>query len=149
MTIMDKELVLSANQETASDELSENVINLGDIEAARKIGFVWFNVMCSVVYGGSGTVTIKLWTHSGTTVSAGTAILQTQTFTSAAAGDVLMSVAIPFDQLLKWVGLQYIITSFSSTGSVDAWIGLHPIASPLNVQASMPTPTPASPPAIT
>lgn len=143
MPLIDFTNLLSDSQETAATEISDNVVDLQALAAAQQLGFVWVNCVVSVVFSGSATISVTLYHHSAVGVASGVAFLATQTFTSAAAGTVLMSLQIPLAFLDRYVGLNYTIGSWDSTGSVDAWIGLEPVNESLTIQAAQPTPSPS------
>jgi hypothetical protein len=83
------------------------------------------NIQVATALNASSYIVAKLYSHTTSSVSSGTA-LGTATFSAADAAGTRKSIHIPVaDTVNKYVGLNYsVVGSNMSTGAVDAWIGL-------------------------
>ena len=83
------------------------------------------NIQIATVLNASSYIVAKLYSHTTSSVSSGTA-LGTATFAAAAAAGTRKVIPIsPQDTVNKYVGVQYsVVGSNMTTGAVDAWIGL-------------------------
>ena len=141
--LVDATLLLSDNQNTASTEISDNVVDLTAIAEATQLGFVWINCVVSSAFSGGASIQVALMHDSDAAVGDGTEFVKSQVFTNAAAGAVLMSLQVPLEELDRYVGLEYTIAGGGTPGNVDAWIGMEPLNESLSTQASIPTPSPS------
>ena len=143
MPMQDFTLVLSADQDTESTEISENVLDLTDLTASQQLGYVWINVVVNVTYDNSSTIQVAVMQDSDAAVGDGVEVMKSQAFSTPSAGTVLMSIQIPLALLDRYVGLEYTMGGSYTNGSVDAWIGMEPVNESLNIQAAQPTPSPS------
>jgi hypothetical protein len=139
MAIMDAQLEFSDAQvisaSSASTVSSTNVFQMNSVENAWGTAItndiragnnsLVANIQIATALNASAYIVCKLYSHTTSSVSSGTA-LGTATFAAADAAGTKKSIHIPVaDTVNKYVGIQYsTVGSNMTTGAVDAWIGL-------------------------
>jgi len=132
MAILDKKLELSDAQAiTSANDRSEGQIDLGAANLQIGAGTpLYLNVRLNTGFtSSSNTLTIDLYTHTGTmTEATGTKILEVMKATAASslgtAGTWIFRGIIPYEVLMQFVALRYTISGTLAAGKIDAWISL-------------------------
>jgi len=114
--ISDNEFVLGTVKDTWGSTITNDV-------GAGHNGLVC-NFQIATALNASAQLVCKLYTHTASAATSGTAIAE-QTFAAEATAGTRKVIRIPLETTNKWFCTEYsVVGSNMTTGAVDAWIGL-------------------------
>ena len=82
------------------------------------------NVQIATVLQADVSIVAKLYSHTASSAISGS-VLGEATFAAAAAAGTRKTIRVPAGTVNRWVCMEYsVVGSSSTTGAVDAWLGL-------------------------
>ena len=124
MSLVDARLELSDAQALTASADSTNVIDLS--QTARQIGagrtmYVHFNVTVGADFT-TGDETYTFGVATGAATSLGTVLSSRAIAAGTLAAGYNVSMAVPMDGVLRYVGVEYVLAGTSPSVTVDAYL---------------------------